>query len=180
MPIGNDLNNFFPGRVLAPARRQNIPDGHLVYVLALNDQAPAVVAGKRSPGNPARANVIFDDLEHATTHYKAMLVRLHHLFNPPGTTYSRYLITCANAAEAGATENTVHRHFNGDNPDVPPAFRAAVLNGFPAYSAPWTLLCCAMASAYDGIYDLRRWRKLGLINDADWQSISVRLQLHLL
>jgi hypothetical protein len=177
MPLGADLNSLFPGRVLTPMGIHAIPSGHLVYILAKNDAARAIVAGKQSPANPSRSRVIFDDIHRTTTHFKAMLVRLNHLFNPPDTVYSRFIITCDNAEEAKVTEKTVHKHFNGDDPSIPPAFREAVLRGFPSYSVPWTTLCFAMSSAYDGISDLQKWRRLKLIDDLDWRLVSDRLQL---
>ena len=180
MPLGADLNILFPGRVLHPAGIHQIPGGvHLVYILAINDAAPAIVAGRRSPGNPGRARVIFDDLTHVTTHFKAMLVRAHYLVLPPGTIYTRYLVSCTGSDDAQQTEAIVHHHFNGNRSEIPPAFRANILHGLAPHSVPWTLLSCAMNSANDGLSDLWRWNNLGLISAADWNEISTRLQLHL-
>ena len=180
MPISADLNVLFPGRVVVPQGIKDIPPKtHLIYLLAKNDTAPAIVAGKRSPGNAARAEVIFDDLTRVTTHFKAMLVRSHHLCNPVGTSYSRYLVLCDNAQQAKETEKCVHRNFNGNKPKMPLPFRTHILDGLAPNGLPWTLLSCAMASANDGLSDLWRWNKLNLINHADWQEISDRLKLHL-
>ena len=45
-------------------------------------------------------------------------------------------------------------------------------------SRQWVYLKLALLSSFDGLSDLKKWRRKGVISDADWEVISTRLQIN--
>lgn len=171
MPILATLNQHYPGQVIVPQNVAEIPNKeYFVYILALNDAAIVVGHGRKN-----RARVIFDGLGQTTVHFKAIFVRLHHLYAPPGAVFARYLITCANKDEATERECLLHNLIGGNVPQVPDEIDEQLLQGVDAGSLPWVLLKVALASSYDGLSDLRKWRNLGIIDDPNWAIITAKL-----
>lgn len=171
MVILDTLNQKYPGQVQVPQDLAAIQTNqYLVYILALNDEAIVVGHGQKN-----RARVIFDGLGQTTVHFKAILVRLHHLYAPPGAVFSRYLVTCANKVEARQRERDLHALIGGNVPQVPEEMADQLFEGVEVGSMPWVLLKVAQASSYDGLSDLRKWRALGIIDERSWAIISARL-----
>lgn len=165
------LDQHYPGEIVVPQSVAAIPNNrYFVYILALNDTAIVVGHGRKD-----RARVIFDGLGQTTVHFKAILVRLHHLYAPPGATFTRYLIKCANKVEATQRERALHALIGGNVPQVPEEIDDKLFDGVDAGSLPWVLLKVAQASSYDGLSDLRKWRGLGIIDDQSWAVITARL-----
>ena len=173
--IETTLNNLFPNRFLTPASVKEIPDnGYLVYILERDDHALIVGHGRKN-----RAKVIFDDLERTTSgHIKAIFVRLHHLHASKETRFSRYIITCDDKKHAQEVESQLHAVIQGNHREVPAAIEAALFGGLPDTSIAKMLLKIAIASAFDGLYDLKSWRKKGIIDEQTWQVVSAKLQLN--
>lgn len=163
MPIIQILNEHFPGDVTAPLNLAAIPRGvYMVYILALNETAIVVGHGRRD-----RARVIFDGLGQTTAHFKAFLVRSYHLHAPAGANFQRYLVSCAGKQEASVRERQIHALIGGNNPQIPLELSQALFQGLVVGSVPWVLLKAAQVSGYDGLSDLRKWRNLGIIDDAN-------------
>lgn len=115
LPIFATLNQHYPGEIVVPQNVAAIPNNqYFVYILALNDAAIVVGHGRKN-----RARVIFDGLGQTTVHFKAILVRLHHLYAPPGSIFMRYLIKCASKVEATQREHARHALIGGNVPKVP-------------------------------------------------------------
>jgi hypothetical protein len=171
MPILATLNQHYPGEVIVPQNVAGIPSNqYFVYILALNDAAIVVGHGRRN-----RARVIFDGLGQTTVHFKAILVRLHHLYAPPGAIFTRYLIKCASKVEATQREHALHALIGGNVPQVPEEMDDKLFDGVDVGSLPWVLLKVAQASSYDGLSDLNKWRNLGIIDDPSWATIRGKL-----
>lgn len=174
--IAEALERHYPGRVLSPQDPADIPTGKfMVYVLECNGRAIVVGHGKKN-----RARVILDSEAAITpSHLKAIFVRLHHLFpDPRGETgFARYLVTCESKEEAKAVEKALHALIHGNDRQLPEHINRALFAGIPERSIPWMLLKMALASSYDGLGDLRKWRIDGIIDDDAWKIISGRLRL---
>ena len=171
MSIIRVLSENFPGDVILPQNMEAIPkDVYTVYILALNGNAIVVGHGRRD-----RARVIFDGLGQTTVHFKALLVRIYHLYSPVGANFQRFLVSCANKQEALVRERRLHALIGGNNPQIPLELSQALFQGLAVGSVPWVLLKAAQASSYDGLTDLRKWRDLGIIKDADWAIITGKL-----
>lgn len=152
----------------------DIPNGReLVYGLIINDAAVICGRGKRN-----RARVIFDT-PHATptVHLKALTVRLHRLYGLADQVVERFIIPCENKAEAQQVERELHGKIGGDGPNLPSEIQACMLAGLATDSPASLLLRAALVSAYDGLSDLRRWRKAGLLDEAAWTEIRRRISL---
>lgn len=170
--MDEQLNHLYPNRIIIPETKEDLPnDKYMVYILTYNDTAIVVGKGKKN-----RARVIFDDIDNITRdHVKAMLVRLYRLFG--NGTFNRYIIICDNKEEAQIIESNLHKQILGNNIDVPQDIRVRLFNNIAPDSTTALLLEIALRSSYDGISDLRKWRRNELINNATWEQISERLQL---
>jgi hypothetical protein len=121
--------------------------------------------------------VIFDDLAHkSTVHINALIVRLHHLFGRDNSVIERYFIPCASKAEALAIEKAVHTLIGGNTLQLDPAIEAQLFAGLDPAGVPHLLLRIALASSYDGLSDLRGWKKTGILDQPTWDVISERLK----
>jgi hypothetical protein len=174
-PIETTLRNLFPDRLLIPASVKEIPDnGYLVYILERDDNALVVGHGRKN-----RAKVIFDDLDRTTSgHIKAIFVRLHHLDATEETRFGRYVITCDDKKHAQAVEAQLHAVIQGNHREIPESIEALLFGDLPDTSIAKMLLKIAIASAFDGLYDLKSWRKKGIIDEQTWQIVSAKLQLN--
>lgn len=174
MTIHDQLTAHFPNRVHVAHSADDLPDsGYLVYILIWNGRP--IVTGH---GKINRAKVIFDDLEHKpTVHIKALIVRLHHLFGGGDPVIERYFIPCASKAEAQAIEKAVHDLIGGNTLQLDPAIEAQLFAGLVPTGVPHLLLRIALASSYDGLSDLRGWKKKGILDNPTWAVISRQLKL---
>lgn len=175
MSILNTIHKEFPERVmLEPKSLADIPrKDYLVYILERNGQAIVVGHGKFH-----RARVIFDDERQITaSHLKALYVRLYRLFAKADDTFVRYIIICRDKADAATTEKRLHQTIGGNRLTLPTEIEAAVADGFSDESLSWRIVRMALASSFDGLADLAKWRRLGLIPDEAWSEITNKLRL---
>ena len=173
--VRETLELAFPGQVMAPSSRADIPKkkAYMVYVLVRNDHA--IVTGH---GQFNRAQVIFDDKNHVTkNHIKAIYVRLYHLYGQSTDRYERYVIVFSNKAKARAAESAMHKKIGGNKLALPVGITEALFRGLNAQGRPMLFLKIALASAYDGFTDLRRWQKLGLIEASESSVMAEKLGL---
>ena len=177
MLLQTTLRQEFGPRLIEPVSVNQIPTGeYLVYVLERNGRVIVLGHGQR-----LRARVILDDLTHSTkNHLKALFVRLYHVYGHETDVYRRFVIRCANKAEATAVERQLHGRLGGNNRDLPAAIRSSLFDGLTPHSVPWTLLHVAVLSSYDGLTDLRNLRQHGVISNSDWAVLTRRLRLDLI
>lgn len=168
------LEALFPGRVEQPSANANLPSGiYFVYILAIDGKPVIVGHGKRN-----RAMVIFDSVETTTgSHIKALTVRLYALFGGETAVFSRYLIQCTGKEEARMIESQLQRNLGGNALALPMEIEGKLLDGIEERSAAWMALKMALCSSFDGISDLRKWRREGILGDETWEIISTRLRL---
>jgi hypothetical protein len=173
-PIETTLRNLFSDRLLIPASVKEIPDnGYLVYILERDDHALVVGHGRKN-----RAKVIFDDLDRTTGgHIKAIFVRLHHLDATEETRFGHYVIICDDKKHAQAVEGQLHAVIQGNHREIPESIEAALFGDLPDSSIAKMLLKIAIASSFDGLYDLKSWRKKRIIDDSTWKIVSGKLRL---
>ncbi|TVR38751.1 MAG: hypothetical protein EA392_08670 [Cryomorphaceae bacterium] len=149
---------------------------YVVYVLAHNNEPLLVGQGKRN-----RAKIIFDDLDAGTTsHFKALKVRLYHLYHNeifPQSYFQRVIVKCKDREESKQIEKLLHREMGGNNNDVPCEIKTKLLDGLSPDSVPFLLLEIALISSFGGISDIIKWRKKGLLKDEVWTELSTRLRL---
>ncbi|MCF7837114.1 MAG: hypothetical protein K9N49_00630 [Candidatus Marinimicrobia bacterium] len=167
------LERLYQGRFSVPAQVNDIPhDGYMVYILACDDEAIVVGHGKAN-----RAKVIFDDAGQRTTcHVKALLVRAFHLFG--NHTFERYIIPCESKDDARANEKRLHDAIGGNARRLPEEIRQQIFEGIDPESTAFIVLQIALLSSYDGLTDLKLWRRRGVLNDGVWHTIANKLQLH--
>ncbi len=169
----SELNALYPNRVVRPTSQADLmpPGRYGVYILALNERPIVLGHGRRN-----RARVIFDDTASITpNHIKSIFVRLYHLYG--SGTFARYLINCADKTEAIEIETSLHHRIGGNSRDLPKDILDKLFSGIEPEGICALLLKIALTSSYDGISDLRRWKKARLIKESDWNIISFKLRL---
>lgn len=169
----NKLNDLFPNRVLTPENINQIPqEGYMVYILTFNETPIVLGHGRKN-----RAKIIFDNDNQITkSHLKAIFVRLYNLFG--NGSFSRYIITCKSKEDAKEVEKYLHNTIGGDNRNVPIEIRNQLFENIQVNSTTYLILEIALRSSFDGLSDIRKWRKDGLINDIVWDEISSKLKIN--
>ena len=165
----------FSKRIERPDSVFNIPEeGYLVYILSINDESPIVLGhGKKN-----RAKVIFDSTDTITkSHIKALKIRLHLLYGSQPAVFGRYIIKCEDKAEAKKIEATLHREVGGNTLHIPDDIEKAFLLGIDENTSARMILRIAMCSSFDGISDLKKWQRAGILPNDIWFQISKRLKL---
>lgn len=165
------LCRLYPDRITRLNDRSFIPSNeYMVYVLGHNNIAIVVGHGKRN-----RATVIFDDLNRKTpAHLKALLVRIYRLFYDSG--FDRFIISCRDKNEAKAIEKHLHNEVGGNSCAIPqPLMKSLTDNIRDDYAM--LFLNLATCSSFDGLDDLKKWRRKGLIPDSTWGILSKQLRL---
>lgn len=167
------LQQLYPERVIIPQSVSDIPKiGYMVYVLVFNGIAIVVGCGQKN-----RAKVIFDNENNITRcHIKALFVRLYILFG--NGNFERYFIACENKEEAKEIETKLHNEIKGNIREIPVGIRNQLFHGINLNSITYLLLEIAIRSSFDGLSDIRKWHKDGIIRDEVWNEISQKLQLH--
>ena len=173
MPFAQDLRNLYPN-VEEPFREVDIPrDLYLVYVLTVNTEPIVVGSGMRN-----RARVIFDSEDSVTRdHIKALIVRLYVLFSAPDAVFQRFLIRCKDRQQAREFEKDIQRRFGGNNLRLPQRIYDNLFYGLAEDSLARMALRMALCSAFDGIRDIRKWRRDGILDNDVWREIELRLRL---
>ena len=173
MSLQQTLNNLFPTCITNPSVREDLPSGaYMVYILAHCGQAIVVGHGKRN-----RASVIFDSLDHITQgHIKALFVRLYNLFGQ-SKSFDRFIIVCNDKSEAMLIEHKLHQEIGGNKCELSHDILRRLFRGLAPSSIEYMVLQMALCSSFDGISDLRKWRRKGILNDRVWDTIKKRLQL---
>jgi hypothetical protein len=172
--IKSTLSKLYPDRWLAPASVEDIHHkDYMVYILERDGEAIVVGHGRKN-----RAKVIFDDLRKTTNgHIKAIFVRLHHLYAAKHTKFFRYVITCSSKKDAQVVEAHLHAVIKGNHRKLPSDIEDGIFEGLPSNGVAKMLLEIALASSFDGLSDLKTWRRKGILDDCVWQVISKKLQL---
>ena len=157
---------------ITPKTIADIPSGtYVVYVLAVDDCPIVVGHGKRN-----RARVIFDNESCITTgHIKAIFVRAYHLFGHKN--FTRYIIPCDSKAQAQQIEKQLHQAVGGNSRKLPETVRTHLFRDVTPGTPSDMVLRMAFSSAFDGISDLKHWRKEGILNDDIWDVVGHCLQL---
>lgn len=167
------LNNLYPGLVTVPTNLDEVPaNTPLVYILTFNDNAIVLGHGAKN-----RASVIFDDQNQITrSHIKSLLVRLYSLYGGPGE-FRRYVVLSESKEHAKEIESILHQEVGGNVNQVPDEIKTKLFDGIDPASRVNLLLNIALMSSFSGIADLFKWRNANLINDEEWQVISLKLSL---
>lgn len=170
----DQLHKKYPDRIENPAQRADIlPRIFYVYILTVGDQPVVVGHGRKN-----RAKVIFDSVEYTTFgHIKAFTVRLHALFGEEDDVFAQHLIRCESKDEARQIEADIHREFGGNSLAIPARIRDRLFQDIAERSPAWMALRMALASSFDGIGDLKKWRREGILDDKAWKIVADRLRL---
>lgn len=145
-------------------------DQYVVYILTFNDKPIVLGHGKRN-----RAKVIFDDSNTTTIHVKSLIVKLYLLYGVGE--FKRYIIKCDNKNEASEIETKLHKNIGGNSLKIPTYIKDKLFNGLDKSDNIFKFLSIALLSSYDGISDLKKWKKEDIISDADWLEIIKRINL---
>lgn len=166
------LDKKYPHMVITPITASDIPRGkYMVYILTIDDKPFVVGHGKHN-----RAKVIFDDSTQITSgHIKALFVRIYHLFGDGQ--FQRYIIPCNSKNIAQQIEADLHDTIGGNNRDLPVAIRDALFHAISPGSPSEMVLRMALCSSFDGISDIKLWRREGILADDIWETISEKLHL---
>lgn len=172
MFIRETLDKLYPKRILMPEVVKDIPrHALLVYILVFNDKA--IVLGH---GKSTRARVIFDDKDRITQgHIKAIFVRACQLYGCGA--YERYVIKCTSKKDAAEIEKKLHKEIGGNRRELPADVHRALFSSLEKGGVPDMVLRMALSSSFDGLADIRRWRREGLLDDSVWKSVSDRLRM---
>jgi len=167
------LQKAYPKSVRVLKKASEIPtDTELVYILTYNDSAIVVGRGKKN-----RAVVIFDDLENVTVHVKALKVRLCHLFRQEADIFERYIVICQNEAESKDIEKRLHKEIGGNTLSFDKRLIGRLFEGIDKGSPEWIVLKIALCSSYDGISDLKKWKREGIVDAQLWEAIKEKLKI---
>jgi hypothetical protein len=155
-------------RYIIPENEMDIPnESYMVYVLVYNDKAIVVGSGRKN-----RAKVIFDN---ATSHFKALLVRLYTMYG--NNNFTRYILECQSKSEAAKIEKKLHNHIGGNTREIPNEILELLFRDISNNERILLFLNIALLSSYDGISDLQKWHRKNLINADEWEIISNKLNL---
>jgi uncharacterized 2Fe-2S/4Fe-4S cluster protein (DUF4445 family) len=170
----NSLKAKYNDRITIVSERSDIPrDTPLVYILFWGDQALVVGEGKAN-----RARVITDDQKSITpNHKKAIKVRLYRLYGETSTPFSAFIIPCESKLEAQRVEKDLHGLIGGNDSAVDSKILDQLFDNLKEDSLVSILLKQALCSAFDGISDLKKWRREKIINDDAWTEVCNRLKL---
>lgn len=168
------LKSMHNQRLIEVTTKADIPkDSALVYILFWGDQPLVVGEGKEN-----RARVIIDDQNSITpNHKKAIKVRLYRLYGDDTTIFSAFVICCESKGEAQKIEKDLHLQIGGNDSSIEPKILAKLFSGLNEQSLVWIFLKQALCSAFDGIYDLKKWRREKIIKDNEWVEICNRLKI---
>lgn len=171
MSIVNELLSRYP-RAVSPSSVKDIPQRvWLVYILTHNDKPIVVGHGKAN-----RAKVIFDGRSQMTSgHIKALFVRIYRLFGDG--LFQPYIISCESKDDAKQIEGDLHKTIGGDSRQLPDDLEHALFAGFTPGTLPHMVLRMALCSSFDGLSDLKLWRRKGILDDAIWGQLSTKLAL---
>jgi len=162
----------FPSLVRV-SRVEVIPREKFMVYLLFYEGTPIVVGH----GKFQRARVIFDDQETITpNHIKSIFVRIYHLFGDPGS-FDRFIIPCKSKKEASTYEKKLHASIGGNSLVLPEELSARLFEGIQQGSAEEMVLRIALNSSFDGLSDLRKWRRRGILGDQVWFKIAKKLEL---
>ena len=169
------LNQFYPNRISNPQNADELINNvYYVYILTFNDSPIVVGHGKKN-----RAKVIFDDINTITQgHLKAFLIRIYRIFGDG--LFNQFVINCDNKEEAKIIENNLHLNIGGNRNVINQDLLFSLFDGIDVNSKQWIYLKIALLSSFDGLSDLKKWRREGVISDEDWVVISNRIQLNYL
>lgn len=170
--ISQNLKHQFKDRIIALDNINEIPDKtYMVYLLLFNGKPIILGHGRKN-----RARVICDNLTQITpNHIKAIFVRLYYLFEEG--TFERYVISTTDKAEAQEIEKLLHNKIGGNSREITQKIREKLFKDIVPGSNVNLLFEIALRSSFDGISDLRRWRKARLIHDDEWATIANKLKL---
>lgn len=168
------LDSFYKGRTVFPLNPRDIPtDCYLVYVFAIRNEVVVIGHGKKN-----RAKVIFDSLEYSTpAHIKALKIRLYNLYSKSGAKRTRALIRCESKQEACQIEKKLQSEFGGNSLQIPSEIAEKLEGDKRLNRFPLAYIKLALCSYYDGLSDLKRWKKRGLIDEKTWNLITKILKL---
>lgn len=166
------LNNLYPNRISIPNNVDDIEkENYVVYILTYNNTPIVVGHGKRN-----RARVIFDDLNQITQgHIKSLFVRIYQLYGTK--TFNRFIIACTSKKEAQLIEKKLHIEIGGNSNLIDNQLLENLFSGFDIESKEWLFLKLALLSSFDGLSDLKKWRRNKIISNDIWDIISNRLRL---
>jgi hypothetical protein len=152
---------------------ENIPSNvYMVYILICDGKAIVVGHGQFN-----RAKVVFDDINNITRgHIKALYVRLYKLFSPKSK-FEPYIIECSDKTHAQKIEKYLHNKIGGNTREISESIMSHLLDEFEENSLESILLRMALYSSFDGISDLVKWKREGIIKDEVWKNICKRLQI---
>jgi len=135
----------------------------------------ALVAGE---GQETRARVITDGLEiNPPAYIKAIKVRLYRLYGSNDRGFRAFIIKCNSKVEARRIEKEVHVKIGGNNSEIGPEILNQLFDQLEEGSLTSIFLRQALYSSYDGISDLKKWRREGIIADGIWIDVCQRLNI---
>lgn len=167
------LESLYPNRILIPSSVSDISrTKYLVYILTLDDRPIVVGHGKHN-----RAKIIFDDIKQITSgHLKALFVRIYRLFSEDSH-FDQYLIECKSKDEAKQIEAHLHSEIGGNSRALPQHLINLLHQGYDDDSLEKMVLQMAQHSSFDGISDIKKWRREGILKDTVWENIKDKLKL---
>lgn len=167
------LKSLYPSRILQPKSINDLSSTkYLVYVLTLDDRPIVVGHGKKN-----RAKIIFDDDNQITSgHLKAIFVRIYRLFSGDSQ-FHQYLIECKSKDEAKQIEAHLHSEIGGNSRVLPEPIVNLLYEGLEDNSLEKMVLQMALHSSFDGISDIKKWRREGILKDTLWDNIKDKLRL---
>jgi len=167
------LNNLYPNRIQQPKSIKDfLPNKYYVYILTLNDRPIVVGHGKQN-----RAKIIFDDINQITSnHLKSLFVRIYRLFSD-NQQFQQYLIECENKEAAKLIEANLHKIIGGNKRNLSTEILQKLYQDFPENNLENMILQMALCSSFDGISDIKKWRRENILKGDVWENIKDRLKL---
>ena len=168
----NFLNKRYAKRFKILESVKEIPlNQQMVYILLFNGNAIIVGRGQKN-----RAKVIFDSLDKFTDHYKATMVRLYNLYENDAK-YTRIIIPCKDKKESESIEKNLHNEIGGEGIFLTNKIKSGLFSDLDDNSLENMLIKIILISSYNGISDLRNWRKCDLLTQEVWNRISEKFKI---
>ena len=107
-----------------------------------------------------------------------MKVRLYRLYGYESMVFRAFVIKCSSKQEAREIEKELHLKIGGNSSEIATEILDQLFDPLEEGSLASIFLRQALCSSYDGISDLKKWRREGIITDDVWEVVCERLKLN--
>lgn len=169
------MDNLYYEKIQEPKTLSDLKKNRYYVYILTNNENPIVVGH----GKINRAKIIFDDKNQITkNHIKSIFVRLYSLYGI-NNCFNRFVIPCKNKEEAKIIEKKLHKQIGGNKCILPDEIIEKLFLDLSTDSIEYMALKIALCSSFDGISDLKKWKRGNILNEKVCRVIEDKLKISL-